>query len=78
MKLIKTRIRNRIGQSQVSYLMKIAMETPETLSSTQLNDIITVWNKKPRRIAVCILFIINLVYIFLLINIGSFKRVGGT
>ncbi len=52
MKLIKTRIRNRIGQSQLSYLMKIAMETPETLSSTQLNDIITVWNKKPRRIAV--------------------------
>ncbi len=78
MKRIKTRIRNRIGQSQLSYLMKIAMETPETLSSTQLNDIITVWNKKPRRIAVRILFIINLVYIFLLINIGSFKRVGGT
>ncbi len=52
MKLIETRIRNRIGQSQLSYLMKIAMETPETLSSTQLNDIITVWNKKPRRIAV--------------------------
>ncbi len=32
MKLIKTRIRNRIGPSQLSFLMKLAIETPETLS----------------------------------------------
>ena len=31
MKLIKTRILNRIGQSSLSYLMKIAIETPEKL-----------------------------------------------
>ena len=49
MKLIKTRIRNRIGQSN---LMKIAIETPEKLSDSDLDAIISVWNRKPRRIAV--------------------------
>jgi len=37
MKLIKTRIRNRIGQSGLSYLMKIAIETPEKLSDSDLD-----------------------------------------
>ena len=50
MKLIKTR--NRIGQSSLSYLMKIAIETPEKLSDSDLDAIISVWNRKPRRIAV--------------------------
>ena len=47
MKLIKTRIRNRIGQSSLSYLMKIAIETPEKLSDSDLDAIISVWNRKP-------------------------------
>ena len=42
MKLIKTRIRNRIGQSSLSYLMKIAIETPEKLSDSDLDAIISV------------------------------------
>ena len=52
MKLIKTRIRNRIGQFSLSHLMKIAIETSETLSDVELDAIITVRNRKPRRIAV--------------------------
>ena len=48
MKLIKTRIRNRIGQFSLSHLMKIAIETPETLSDAELDAIISVWNRKPR------------------------------
>ena len=52
MKLIKTRLRNRIGQSSLSYLMKIAIETPEKLTAEDLNAIVSVWNRKPRRIAV--------------------------
>ena len=52
MKLIKTRIRNRIGQSSPFYLMKMAIETPEKLSDSDLDAIISVWNRKPRRIVV--------------------------
>ena len=52
MKLIKTRVRNHIGESSLSYLMKISIETAETLSDNDLWDIICVWNRKPRRIAV--------------------------
>ena len=52
MKLIKNQIRNRIGQFSFSLLMKIAIEMPETLSDAKLDAIITVWNRKSRRIAV--------------------------
>ena len=52
MKLIKTRLRNRIGQSNLSYLMKIGIETPEKLTDTDLEAIISIWNRKPRKIAV--------------------------
>ena len=52
MKLIKTRLRSRIGASSLSHLMKIAIESPEKLSDDNLEQIIEVWNKKPRRIAV--------------------------
>ena len=52
MKLIKTRIRNQIRQASLSYLMKIAIETPENLNDSDLDSIISVWNRKPRRIVV--------------------------
>ena len=52
MKLMKTRIHNRIGQSSLSYLMKKAIETTEKLSDSDLDAIIRVWNRKPRRIAI--------------------------
>ena len=41
-KLIKTRLRNRIGQSSLLYLMKIAIKTPEKLTDEDLNNIVNV------------------------------------
>ena len=52
MKMIKTRLRNHIGESSLSSLMKIAIELPEKLSNSDLENIIDVRNRKPRRIAV--------------------------
>ena len=52
MKMIKTRLRNRIGESSLSSLMKIAIESPENLSDNDLESIVDIWNRKPRRIAV--------------------------
>ena len=52
MKMIKTRLRNRIGETSLSSLMKIAMETPRKLSEEDLENIIEVWKRKPRRIVV--------------------------
>ena len=52
MKLIKTRLRSRIGEKSLSYLMKIAIESPESLSEDDLDSIIEIWKRKPRRIAV--------------------------
>ena len=39
MKLIKTRLRNRIGQSSLSYLMKTAIETSEKLTDEDFVNI---------------------------------------
>ena len=50
-KLIKT-LRNRLGEFSLSHLMKIAIESPETLFDSDLEDVVTIWNKKGRRIAV--------------------------
>ena len=52
MKLIKTRLRNRLGELSLSRLMKIAIESPETLFDSDLDEVVTYWNKKGRRIAV--------------------------
>ena len=41
MKLIKTRIRNCIGQFSFSHLMKIAIDMSETLSDANLDAIVT-------------------------------------
>ena len=52
MKLIKTRLRNCIGEFSLSHLMRIAIESPETLSDSDLEEVVTIWNRKGRRIAV--------------------------
>ena len=52
MKMVKSRLRNRLGEANFSYLMKIALEFPEALSDEELEKIVTVWTRKPRRIAV--------------------------
>ena len=51
MKLIKTRLGNRLGELSLSHLMKIAKESPETLSDGDL-EVVTIWNRKGRKIAV--------------------------
>ena len=64
MKLIKTRLRNRIGQSSLSYLMKIGIETPEKLTDTDLEAIISIWNRKPSCMNSCtvLLYILPLTF----------------
>ena len=51
MKMVKSRLRNRLGEDNLSYLMKIALESPEASSDEELEQIVTVWTRKPRRIA---------------------------
>ena len=41
MKLIKTRLRNHLGEISLSHLMKIAIESPETLSDSDLRCVHT-------------------------------------
>jgi len=52
MKLIKTCLRNRLKEENLSNLMKIAIKAPESLQDEQLEQIIAIWNEKPRRICV--------------------------
>jgi hypothetical protein len=52
MKMIKTRLRNRLGEANLSHLMKIAIESPQTLSDEELEQIVDIWSRKSRRICV--------------------------
>lgn len=52
MKLIKTRLRNRLGERSLSSLMKIAVESPDKLSDNELEEVVDIWNRKPRKIVV--------------------------
>ena len=51
MKLIKTRLRNRLGEESLDQAMRICIEGPDTLSDADLVEIITHWKEqKARRI----------------------------
>ena len=51
MKLIKTRLRNRLGEESLDQAMRICIEGPDTLSDADLVEIITHWKEqKPHRI----------------------------
>ena len=52
MKLIENRLRNRLTELSLSKLMKIVIESPETLTDSDLEEIVDVWNRKVTRIAV--------------------------
>ena len=52
MKVIKTRLRNRMGESSPNHLVLIAIESPDKLNDNELDCIVNVWNEKPRRIVV--------------------------
>ena len=45
MKLIKTNLRNTLSDCTLSCLMKIAIETPEVLSDSDLDEIVNVWQR---------------------------------
>ena len=42
MKMVKSHLRNRLGETNLSYLMKLALESPEALSDEELEQIVTV------------------------------------
>ena len=52
MKLIKTRLRSTLKDSSLSHLMKIAIETTDKLTESELEAIVDIWSRKTRRIAV--------------------------
>ena len=49
MKMIKTRLRNRLGEQNLAHLMRIAIETPEKLPDDIVEGVVDIWNRKPRR-----------------------------
>ena len=51
MKMIKTRLRSRLGEDTLDFALRICIEGPDTLDHDQLELIISHWkNKKKRRI----------------------------
>ena len=51
MKMIKTKLRNRLNESSLHHLMMIAIEGPDKLRDKDLEEIMEMWkNKVPRRI----------------------------
>ena len=49
MKMIKSQLRGNLGEDNLSHLMKITIESPETSSDEELDQIVDVWI---RRIAI--------------------------
>ena len=49
MKLVKTRLRNRISDTNLTRLMRIAIECPE-LSSVDFNEIVDIFKENNHRI----------------------------
>ena len=52
MKLIKIGLRSSVSDKSVSHLMKITIESPDVLTDCDLEEVVNVWNRKGRRIAV--------------------------
>ena len=52
MEMVKFRLRNLLGEANLLYLMKIALESPAASSDEELEQIQTVLTRKLRRIAV--------------------------
>ena len=69
MKLIKIRLRNRLGELSSSCLMKIAIEYPETLFDSDLEEVVTIWNKKIEDLQFKLLTCYQLLYMYIYICI---------
>ena len=48
MKMIKTQLRNRLGEKSLSYLIKLSIELPQKLNDEDLETLIEIWNRKTR------------------------------
>ena len=49
MKLIKTRLRSRLGEDTLDYTMRVCMEGPEKLSDEDLDAIVCHWKEQKNR-----------------------------
>ena len=49
MKLVKNWLQNRMSEQTLSYLMRIAIESPEALSNENIEEIVDIWNKKKQK-----------------------------
>ena len=52
MKLIKTRRRNSLSEGTLAQLMRIAIESPDKLTDDDLEEVLDIWNRKPRRVPI--------------------------
>ena len=52
MKMIKTRLKNRLGEKNLAHLMRIAIKTPEKLLDGIVESVVDIYKRKPRHIAV--------------------------
>ena len=55
---MQTRLRNRLGEKSFSYVMKIAIESPQKLSNNDLETIVGIWTRKPTKIEYCVFHVI--------------------
>ena len=46
MKLIKTKLCSSLKDTSLSHLMTIAIESPDKLTDSDLDEIVEVWNRK--------------------------------
>ena len=56
MKMVKTRLKNRLGEQNLAHLMRIAIETPEKLPDDIVESLVDIWNRKSRRINVLMMY----------------------
>ena len=45
--MIKTRLRNHLGEQNLDHLMRIEIETPEKLLDDIVESVVYIWNRKP-------------------------------
>ena len=48
MKIIKTRLKNRLREQNLAHLMRIAIEVPEKLPDDIVESVVDIWNRKTR------------------------------
>ena len=52
MKLIKTHLRNSLTEGRLTQLIRIAIESTDELTEDEIEVILEIWIRKPRRISI--------------------------